>query len=100
VPSISLGGRLLLAGLLIGGLLRLLPVAGSQSPPIIHRIGFLGAAAASGYASQIESLRQGLRDLGYVEGQNLQIEYRWADGQYERLAPLAAELVGLKVDSS
>jgi putative ABC transport system substrate-binding protein len=63
-----------------------------------HRIGFLGGASASGYAPLVQALRQGLRDHGYAEGSNLTVEYRWADGQYDRLAVLAAELVRLKVD--
>ena len=62
-----------------------------------HRLGFLGGATAEGYASLVEALLLGLRDHGYVVGQNLAIEYRWADGNYERLSALAAELVRLKV---
>jgi ABC transporter substrate binding protein len=62
-----------------------------------HRLGFLGGATAEGYASLVEALLLGLRDHGYVVGQNLAIEYRWADGDYERLSALAAELVRLKV---
>ena len=68
-----------------------------QKPAKVARIGFLGAASASGLASWAEELRAGLRDLGYVEGKNIIIEYRWADGKYERLPALAAELVQLKV---
>ena len=98
MPSISFVGRLLLAGLLLRGLLGAPFVAESQSVPKVPRIGFLGAASATGYATQLEAFRLGLRDLGYVEGQNLVVEYRWADGRYERLTPLAAELVALKVD--
>ena len=63
----------------------------------VHRIGFLGAVTATGYAGQLEALRQGLRDLGYVEGKNLVIEYRWAEGNYHRLPALANELVQLNV---
>ena len=71
----------------------------AQQPPAkIFRIGFLGAESAAGYASRMEALRAGLRDLGYVEGKNIVIEYRWAEGKYERLPDLAAELVHLKVD--
>ncbi|HWT82812.1 MAG TPA: ABC transporter substrate-binding protein [Candidatus Methylomirabilis sp.] len=62
------------------------------------RIGFLGATSESDYRAQFEAFRQGLRDLGYVEGKNLIIESRWADGHYERLPVLVAELVGLPVD--
>jgi putative tryptophan/tyrosine transport system substrate-binding protein len=66
----------------------------------IPQIGFLVAASASdsAYARLIEAFRQGLRDLGYVEGRNIVVEYRYADGKYERLPALAAELVRLKVD--
>ena len=63
-----------------------------------HRIGFLSTASASSAEPRVEALRQGLRELGYVEGSNLSIEYRWADGKDERLPRLAAELVALKVD--
>ena len=69
------------------------PVAGK-----VARVGLLGVTSASGYARQIEALRQGFRDLGYVEGKNLIIEYRWADGRYERLSALAAELIRLQPD--
>ena len=57
------------------------------------RIGFLGAISAAAYARQIEGLRAGLRDFGYVEGKNIQLDFRWAEGKYERLPALAAELV-------
>jgi putative ABC transport system substrate-binding protein len=72
--------------------------ARAQPGRTAHRIGFLGGASASGYAPLVQALRQGLRDHGYAEGSNLTVEYRWADGQYDRLAVLAAELVRLKVD--
>jgi putative ABC transport system substrate-binding protein len=64
----------------------------------VYRIGFLGATSPSGYAPQVEAFRGGLRDLGYVEGKNVVIEFRWAEGNYERLPELAAELVVLKPD--
>lgn len=69
-----------------------------QPTPKVHRIGFLGAVSASDFESRVDALRAGLRDLGYVEGQNLIIEFRWAEGKYDRLPELAAELVRLKVD--
>jgi len=72
--------------------------AEAQQTAKVYRIGFFGPSAASAYASEIAALRQGLRDLGYVEGQNIVIEYRWADGKVDRLPDLAAELVRLKVD--
>jgi ABC-type uncharacterized transport system substrate-binding protein len=64
----------------------------------IPRIGVLGVVSASTVAGRIEAFRQGLRELGYVEGKNIVIEYRHAEGKLERLPALAAELVRLKVD--
>jgi putative ABC transport system substrate-binding protein len=75
-----------------------LAVNAQQPADNVHRIGFLGALTAASYANQLEALRQGLRDLGYIEGKNIVIEYRWAEGKYDRLAELAAELVRLKVN--
>jgi putative ABC transport system substrate-binding protein len=82
----------------IGLLAAPLAAFAQQKPAKVARIGFLGATAASVYASRIEGLRAGLRDLGYVEGKNLVLEFRWAEAKYERLPALAAELVQLKVD--
>ena len=69
--------------------------AGAQGPTRIPRIGFL---ATSNLPHLLEAFQQGLRDHGYVEGRNIVIEYRWAEGKLERLPGLAAELVQLKVD--
>ena len=76
------------------------PLAGrAQSPMKVRRIGFLSASAPVGESDrQLEAFRDGLRQLGYVEGQNIAIEYRWAEGRFERLPGLATELVRLKVD--
>ena len=84
-------------GSLTGSLLAA-PLAVQGQEGKLYRLGFLGSGSASQFARQVDGMRQGLRELGYVEGRNLVIEYRWADGRYERLAPLAAELVQLKVD--
>jgi putative ABC transport system substrate-binding protein len=73
-------------------------LAEAQQPKKVWRIGFLGSGSASGYASRVNAMREGLRDLGYVEGKNIVIEYRWAEEKYDRLPNLAAELVGFKVD--
>jgi len=70
----------------------------AQQKGKVLRIGFLGPTTASGTARWVEALREGLRDLGYVEGKNIVIEFRWAEGKYERLPELAAELVRLKVE--
>ena len=67
-------------------------------PKKVARIGFLAPATRTGYQHHTDAFLQGLRELGYVEGQNVTIEYRWADGNFERLPELAAELVRLKVD--
>jgi len=64
----------------------------------IPRIGFLGAASASALTDQLDAFRQGLRELGYVEGKNIVVEYRYGDGKVDRVPELAAELVSLKVD--
>jgi len=69
----------------------------NAQPATVHRIGFLGSESASNQAKRLEALRAGLRDYGYVEGKNIVIEVRWAEGNYDRLPALAAELVGLKV---
>jgi putative ABC transport system substrate-binding protein len=72
--------------------------AAAQPAGKTYRIGFLGGASAPGYARLVEALVLGLQDHGYVAGKNVAIEYRWADGKYDRLPALAAELVRLKVD--
>jgi putative tryptophan/tyrosine transport system substrate-binding protein len=61
-------------------------------------IGFLGMTSPGPYAPLVPAFRQGLAETGYVEGQNVAIEYRWAEGSYDRLPALAADLVGRKVD--
>ena len=72
--------------------------AEAQQPKKVPRIGFLYAGSPSGQLARAEAFRQGLRELGYVEGKNIVIEYRHAEGKYDRLPRLAAELVRLKVD--
>jgi putative ABC transport system substrate-binding protein len=74
-------------------------VARAQQPATrVPRIGFLWATSARGAEDQAEGFRHGLRELGYVEGQNIVVEHRWADGNYERLPEFAAELVRMKMD--
>jgi ABC-type uncharacterized transport system substrate-binding protein len=72
--------------------------AEAQQPKKVPRIGFLGSASTSFYAARINAFRQGLNELGYTEGKNIDIEYRYAEGKFDRLPDLAAELVGLKLD--
>ena len=82
---------------LLGGAAMSPLAAGGQQIGRSYRIGFLGGADPVGYAAQIQALTFGLRDYGYVEGTNFAIEYRWAEGHYDRLPALAAELIDLKV---
>lgn len=72
--------------------------AEAQQTNKVPRIGFLGNSTAALEANLVRPFRDGLRDLGYVEGQNILIEYRWAEGKYERFPALIAELIALKVD--
>jgi len=72
--------------------------ARAQQAGRIWRIGFLGAASAGKYAKLVEAFRNGLRDFGYIEGKNLAIEFRWAEGDNARLPELAAELVKRNID--
>jgi putative ABC transport system substrate-binding protein len=73
-------------------------VAEAQAPAKVPRIGFLSGRSPTDNVHNLESFRQGLRELGYVEGQNIAIEYRFAENRPERLPALATELVRLKVD--
>jgi putative tryptophan/tyrosine transport system substrate-binding protein len=72
--------------------------AHAQQPTRIARIGYLGLGPASAWSKRVEALRAGLRNLGWVEGKNLVIEFRWADG-VDQLPGLAAELVRINVDA-
>ncbi len=86
------GRRKLLIAIGAGTLAAPLAVFAQQKGKL-RRIGFLVATTASGHARLVEAFRSGLRELGYVEGKNIAIEYRWAEEHYERLPRLAAELV-------
>jgi ABC-type uncharacterized transport system substrate-binding protein len=85
---------------LLGGAAAAWPLAArAQQRSRVPKIGYLSpVSAASGFLARDEMFRQGLRELGYVDGTNTVIEYRFADGQFDRLPALAAELVQLKVD--
>ncbi len=80
------------AAALVAGL-----AAHAQQTGKVHRIGFLGNSTAALEANLVASFREGLRDLGYVEGRNVVIEYRWAEGNYERFPALIGELLARKV---
>jgi putative ABC transport system substrate-binding protein len=73
-------------------------VVEAQQPAKVPRIGYLSASSASGNLPRVEAFRQGLRDLGYIEGQNIVLDYRFGEGKENRLPDLAADLVRLKVD--
>src|SRR6185436_16669557 len=93
----TLDRRGFLCGLGLGVLAA--PLAGeAQQAPKVPRVGFLITGSSQGFQPLLDAFRQGLRELGYVEGQSIAIEYRWAEGKYERLSDLAAELVRLRLD--
>ena len=79
-------------------LLALSVPAEAQQTKRVRRIGFLSGRGPSPMPAAIEAFRRGLRELGYVEGQNILIEYRWAEGKDDRYVPMAAEIVKLNVD--
>src|SRR5215813_9619841 len=79
-------------------LLTVAVVTEAQLPKKVPRIGFLSAVSPSTISARLDAFRQGLRELGYVEGKNIVIEWRSAEGKSDRLPGLAAELVRLKVD--
>ena len=84
---------------LLGGVTAAWPlVARAQPLGNVYRIGYLGVASHAGYTREIEALLKGLRQLGYEDGKNIAIHYLFAEGDYDRLPTLAAELVTSKVD--
>jgi putative ABC transport system substrate-binding protein len=94
--AIDIGRRELIAAL--GGTAVAWPLAArAQQPEQMRRIGVLAAPAAATYGPYSDAVEQGLRDSGFIAGQNVSLEYRWADGRYEQLPALAADLVDRQV---
>jgi hypothetical protein len=80
-----------------GGILVAPLAAQAQQAGKVYRVGFLSDSPAV-WPHALEGFRQGLRDLGWVDGRNIVVEYRWAEGRFDRLPGLAEELVRLKVE--
>jgi putative tryptophan/tyrosine transport system substrate-binding protein len=97
-PTENLTMRKFLGLLLTTFLLGTASFAEAQQPGKVPQIGYLSSTSPSAGSFRIEAFRQGLRELGYIEGKNLAIEWRFAEGKLDRLPELAAELVRLKVD--
>jgi putative tryptophan/tyrosine transport system substrate-binding protein len=82
----------------LAGTIMLWPLPAFAQQTCLPVVGFLNSASADGYAAMAAAFKKGLKEAGYFKGQNVIIEYRWADNNYERLPALAADLVNLRVN--
>ena len=71
---------------LLGGAVAAWPVAARAQRPAMPMVAFLNSGSPDGYAPMVAAFRQGLKETGYVESQNVAVEYRWAEGQYDRVS--------------
>jgi putative tryptophan/tyrosine transport system substrate-binding protein len=93
--AVSIGRRHFISAL--GGATVAWPLAGWAQQPALPVIGFLNSASPVPYARMVTAFRQGLNETGYVEGRNAAIEFRWAEGHYDRMPAMAAELIRRQV---
>ena len=73
------------------------PIVARAQRPALPVVGFVNSGSAAGYAPMVAAFRRGMKETGYVEGQNVAVEYRWAEGEYDQLPAIAAELVHRQV---
>ncbi len=73
------------------------PIAARAQQPTMPVVGFLNSGSPDGYAPMVAGFREGLKETGYVEGQNLAVEYRWARGQYDEVPSIVADLIRRQV---